>query len=254
MKLIVIVTGLVLLGSDAPNQRLHLFLPGTAGMAEPHEIFIRYPGAGGPILWRMENWALDLSSVARSGTARSPAGAVIDLEPHVRRIPRSWLLASPPPAHLSSRVTLPWPDSIVPGDRAYWRLRLGGASQRVWVTNRVRLVYTVATPDRPLWIRQRLRTNAWGSAVMPLPSPTVDSLKIDIRSVPRGGGTILSYGDEAAHFQGYFRAFGQGRWPRLFLDQRPRLDWKDPEWAPLGQPDIAGSPFNCMIAWAPVLP
>lgn len=246
MKLTIAVIGLILLVPDPQNGRLHLLMPSAEGVAERHLTWIGDTNpVSSPI--RMDGWALDLSDIAPRGRWSANPPHVLALTPEVHGVPRSWLTGTTVPLRLQSRITLPLPDSMVAGSTVRWKHVIGnGTTIPVRLTNEVRLVYDSVAIGTTLRTRSQLRAGATGPGSIQLPIDAAGHL--EIRQVPVGRPGPVPPGDFADHFWAYHRLFGRTGWfPALEAVEEGDSTAHAYFLARMGT-----SPWNCMLAWAPV--
>lgn len=246
MKLLVIITGLVLLVPDKDRGQLHLLFP-MADLREPgmehHLPHIRYRTGAGQESVLLEGWRLDLTSIAGAGEADDdlpeeviPLGNVF-----ARGVPRPWVSGSPS-WEVVGHVTLPWPEEIESQGNASWLLVAGRSVGEVTLTNEVKLTYDNFPSQGGSWMLQSLPSGAGGSQNLTPWRPGTGEETIRISNVPDGGGEELLPGEEGVHFQAYVDLL---RLPGEHERQRPRVYLNE---------HGAGSPFNCMIGWSPIKP
>lgn len=246
MKLVIIISGLVLLAPDRDNGRLHLFLPQmdmSHPNAEHHAPFLRYTSAKGLRNEPLAGWTLDLGTLARPGAAAALPAPIMRMDAFYRGVPREWVTGTPS-RRVQGRLSLPWPDSFSVIKTAMWRLERGGAKTPVRLTNEVELEYDSLTLSGAGWKLASLRGAYSEKEILAMrPGGSTDTIRIF--NVPPGEGTELKRGDEGVHFRGYVDVLRRRPidWmrprPFLYLDDVPRK--------------IVGmSPYNCMLAAAPL--
>lgn len=243
MKLVIVITGLVLLAPERDRSGMHLFFPEmdmSHPQAQHHTPYLEYAPAGQPRKVSLEGWTLDLGAVARPGTAATLPDTVVDLGRMFRGVPRDWV-AGVPSRRVQGRVSLPWPDAFEVRGTANWRAVRGVSVKDVTLTNEVVLQYEFPNEPPGSWKMTSLPWGPGGETPIPswgLPGST-DT--IHISNLPAEEGPSLTLNDEGVHFQGYVdvlrrRLIDRLRpRPRVFLNETPAL-----------------SPFNCMLASAPI--
>lgn len=249
MKLVVIITGLVLLAPD--RDRIHLFFPEMDmdhPKAELHTPSFNYTTTGGFKSVSLEGWTLNLGTVAEPGGAATLPAEIVDLgKRFTRGVPRDWV-DDLPSRRVHGRVSLPWPDAFEVEEDAEWIMVRGLRSKRLNLTNKVVLRYDRPIAPPPNW---ELHSFPWGpggpGGKMNIPAfrPSGSTDTMRIFHIPPDGGRGLKRWEEAVHFQGYVDLLRlrtidhlQPR-PRVYLNEDKGL---------FG----ALSPFNCMLASASV--
>ncbi len=242
MKLVVIITGLVLLAPDRDHGRLHLFLPQMDmghPKAERHAPYLEYTSALGARNEPLAGWTLDLGTLARPGSAIALPDQIISLDGMYADIPRDWVTGAPS-RRVQGRVSLPWPERFKVRESARWHLTRGIPIRYVRLTNEVVLEYDSARAER--WVLASLPWGPGGTKALPAMQAEGETDTIRISNMPPDGGAPVGRRDEGVHFQGYVDILRRSAIDHVWW--RPRVYLAD---GPFGI-----SPYNCMLASAPI--
>lgn len=245
MKLIVVVTGLVLMVPDSSSGRLHLLFPEDH---HGHTALVAYRGIDGPVRNELRGFTMDLSHLdTGSGSGAPLVSQVFNFGawPTIGADP-AWLKANHLPGFMRSRITLPLPRRITPVADVPWRVAetredgRPGRQDTVWLTHQVVLEYSLQDPGNATLTLQPAQGSHHPETPLARPYTGGESVVLMISNLPTEPNRPLPT-REATHFQAYARLFrNQPGWLRLFSVPEDGI--------------VAGSPYNCMLAWAPIKP
>lgn len=183
--------------------RIHVLLPRSGfGPVHAHHDQIHYPGMG-PLLPTTRGFWLDLTNL-RSGGGTMPSWAdVLAVESVVGgTVPPDQVTNNPGP-EVIARITLPLPDSTVPGQRATFAVTpKNGTPQPVDLTHQMTWIYSNANICAVDWVRTRFVSGLEEEIGMPIPDVD-DIVRMYVVHLP-AHAHVTSPGDPIQHPRAYF--------------------------------------------------